>query len=305
MHSSVSLFYCIIDLRVCTDNNEDERGFKVSKDTDKKLEELAEKIVDCIKKYGPQLSVTQRVKGVKQPWGGYLKRVDFEETLIGSGMETLHGNENVHATLIGLAVDYLSRFMLGSPVEEAFKTSFLGAKLKKTRTANNLKKKIQGLDDQSIISALKLVGFDVVYRNGGFGYQPVEQIRPNEQTVGNVRVMVERTLNFFEIYGPVTLDGFTFEGAYTKVIASGDGDFLTKDTLWDLKVLRGYIKKDHTLQLLVYWRMGLRTEQPEFKTIKYLGIFNPRQNLVLRYPIEEIPDETIKIVDEEVISYPN
>ena len=43
--------------------------------------------------------------------------------------------------------------------------------------------------------------------------------------------MVKRTLNFFEKYGPITKDGFTFEGAYTKIIASGDGDYLTKDKI--------------------------------------------------------------------------
>ena len=32
------------------------------------------------------------------------------------------------------------------------------------------------------------------------------------------------------------LSGFTFDGAYTNVIGSGDGDYLTKDTLWELKV---------------------------------------------------------------------
>ena len=30
---------------------------------------------------------------------------------------------------------------------------------------------------------------------------------------------------------------FTFEG-YTSIIDSGDGDFLTEDTLWDFKVFK-------------------------------------------------------------------
>src|SRR5699024_10465649 len=75
-------------------------------------------------------------------------------------------------------------------------------------------------------------------------------------------------------------------------------------TLWDLKVLKGYINKNHTLQLLIYWRMGLRTDQPEFKNIQHLGIYNPRKNKVYRIQVDEIPEETIKIVDQEIIGYP-
>ena len=41
-------------------------------------------------------------------------------------------------------------------------------------------------------------------------------------------------------------------GGYTDKITSGDGDFLTVDTLWDFKVLKANIKSQHTLQLLVY-----------------------------------------------------
>ena len=270
-----------------------------------KLKTIIDKLIEDVIKYGPQLSVTQRVKGVKQPWGGYLKRVDFDEVCLGDGQETLHENENVHASLIGMAVDYMARFMMGSSVDEAFKISLLGAKMKnKIRTANKLKKSITGLDDESIKSAIKLSGFDVVYRNNGFGYVPVSEIKPDQNTIENVRTMIQRTLDFFNIYGPVILDGFDFKGAYTRNIASGDGDFLTEDTLWDLKVLKGYINKNHTLQLLIYWRMGLRTDQPEFKNIQHLGIYNPRKNKVYRIQVDEIPEETIKIVDQEIIGYP-
>ena len=48
--------------------------------------------------------------------------------------------------------------------------------------------------------------------------------------------MIERSILFFKQYGPITKEGFTFEGGYTKNISTGDGDFLTRDTLWDFKV---------------------------------------------------------------------
>jgi hypothetical protein len=77
------------------------------------------------------------------------------------------------------------------------------------------------------------------------------------------------------------LDGFTFEGGYTDTVSKGDGDLTTAYTLWDFKVSKAKVKKEYTLQLLMYWRMGLHSVHPEFQSIKYLGIYNPRLNQVL------------------------
>ena len=48
----------------------------------------------------------------------------FVETVIDDNVE-LNPQENIHASLIGLAVDYLTSFMMGTPVNEAFKISLL------------------------------------------------------------------------------------------------------------------------------------------------------------------------------------
>ena len=115
--------------------------------------------------------------------------------------------------------------------------------------------------------------------------------------------MVNRSLAFWKQYGPVVKDGFTFQGGYTKTISSGDGDFLTADTLWDFKVLSSAPKSTHTLQLLVYYLMGTHSVHPEFKSIKRLGMFNPRLNNVYLLDIDTIPADVIKTVSTEVIGY--
>lgn len=267
-----------------------------------KLKKAIDELIMVIKIYGPQMSVTERAKDIEQPRGGYVKRVDFEEKPLGPGEEVLHEDENVHASLIGMAVDYLTRFILTDDVEDAFKISIL-KKINEIRTANRLIKGINGLDDQSIINAIKLSGFDVIYRGNIFGYVPVNTIKPNVNTVDNVRVMVQRTVNFFEQYGPIVSDGFSFEGGYTKIIADGDADYLSADTLWDLKVLKNHFNKNHIMQLLIYWRMGLRSDYEKFKKIKYIGIYNPRKNKVFIYDLCKLPYETIQIIDEVVIGY--
>lgn len=249
-------------------------------------------------------SVTQRIKQVKQPRGGYINPKTMEVIQCGDGIETLHSEENIRANLIGLAVDYLTRFMSGTPLEEAFKISFMGALIiGEQKKAEELMNDVKGLDDASIINAMKLVGFDVCFRAGFMGYRPVDEIQPDAMTIDNVRVMVKRSLEFLDYYGPKVLDGFTFEGGYTEIISSGDGDFTTSDTLWDFKVSKDKPKKEYTLQLLMYWIMGLHSIHPEFKNIEFLGIYNPRLNCMYRLNVTQIPNEVISEVSAKVIGY--
>lgn len=249
-------------------------------------------------------SVTRRIKQIQQPTGGYIKPKDFAVTSLGDGIDTLHPKENVHPSLIGLAVDYLTRYMIGAPKIEAFKVSYAGACIiSEDELAEDLLHEIDGLSDQSIINAIKLSGFDVCFRSGSRGYKPVEEINPDQDTIENVRTMVERSLDFFEQYGPEVIDGFTFEGGYTSIVSAGDGDFMTADTLWDFKVSKMPIKKEHTLQLLMYWRMGLHSVHSEFKRVEYLGVFNPRLNQVYRLAVKDIPKNVIRVVETDVIGY--
>ena len=247
------------------------------------------------------VSVTQRIKQIKQPRGGYLPIKTFTVTTLDDG-QGLNPEESIVASLVGTAVDYLSRYMDGTSVEEAFEISLLGARaMRMEAKVFGLLDDVKELDDLSIIKACQLAGFDSAFRADPLAYRPVEGIVPDQATIANIRIMVERSLSFFNAFGPVTADGFTMEGAYTATITTGDGDFLTKDTLWDFKVTTSKPNKDHTLQLLIYYLMGRRSIHPEFQTIEKLGIFNPRQNTIYQLPISDISDEVIKEVETVVI----
>ena len=249
------------------------------------------------------VSVTQRIKQIKQPRGGYLPIKTFTVTTLDDG-QGLNPEESIVASLVGTAVDYLSRYMDGTSVEEAFEISLLGARaMRMEAKVFGLLDDVKELDDLSIIKACQLAGFDSAFRADPLAYRPVEGIVPDQATIANIRIMVERSLSFFKAFGPVTADGFTMEGAYTATITTGDGDFLTKDTLWDFKVSTNKPNKDHTLQLLIYYLMGRRSIHPEFQTIEKLGIFNPRQNTIYQLPISDISDEVIKEVETVVIGY--
>lgn len=246
-------------------------------------------------------SVTQRINQIKQPEGGYLNPNSFKKIQKYDNEELKQ--ENIPATLVGLAVDYLARVINGTSSKEAFKVSLLGADIiGENNNAYKLLKNINGNNTMSIINACKLVGYDVCYRAGPALYKNVENIMPDENTVNNIKIMLNRMESFFLEYGPMKKQGFSFEGAYTELISAGDGDFLTNDTLWDFKVSLRKPTSAHTLQILIYYIMGMKCDS-EFKNIKQIGIFNPRTNTIYLKKIADIPSSTIDAVSEKVVGY--
>ena len=143
----------------------------------------------------------------------YINPKQFEQIQLFDDVRDLHENENVSAVLIGIAVDYLTRFNDGLNKREAFKISLQGAaNIGEVEQAEALLSEVNGLDDQSVINAIKLAGFDVVFRVGPMFYKPVSDIEPDADTVENVQIMVSRARYFFSEYGPTVLDGVTFSG---------------------------------------------------------------------------------------------
>ena len=249
-------------------------------------------------------SVTGRIDDISQPRGGYLNIKSFKQEQLGSGIEALDSNDQGNLGLIGSAVDYLTRVVTGTDVKEVFKVSLAGAEIAhEYQDALALLENVKGIDAESITCAYKLAGYDVACRVGGFAYRPVCDIVVEDATISNIAEMVKRSVAFFDKVGNKTLDGFTFEGAYTDFVASGDGDFLTADTLWDFKTSKDKPKPKDTLQLLVYWQMGLRSVHSEFQQITRLGIFNPRLNIMYTIETDLIEQSVIDEVCHDVIGY--
>lgn len=276
-------------------------------------------------------SVTHRISEVKQPYGGYVNPNKFDVTHLIND-EELYEFENVHSSVVGLVVDYMTRFMTCHDVYDAFAISVRGFIIAERNgfadavaIGKSFIEKIKGLDDESIINACKLVTFDVWRRHTDIAAtcKTYADTNPDAQTINNIRIMIKRSLVFFEKYGPVVENEFTFYpehqdvndydrmiatgegiyGGYTATVNGGDGDFLTEDTMWDFKVSKSKPTSKHTLQLLMYWVMGQHSGQSVYKSITKLGIFNPRLNKVYILNISDIPLETIKTVETEVICY--
>lgn len=253
------------------------------------------------------VSVTKRLTQIKQPYGGYLPRKAFTVTTLEDHI-TLE-QESISPQSMGLVVDYLTRVALGTAASYAFRISLKGAKLlgeDEWDYAVELLEdiKIANWDSQdSIESACELVHYDSAFRAGLNAYSATKNNTPDEGTLSSIRTLVQRSLTFFEKYGPVTQDGFTFNDGYTTTINSGDGDFLTQDTLWDFKVSKAEPASKNTLQLAIYYIMGKHSNDPIFDKITYVGIFNPRLNKVYHYDMRTIDPSIIKEIELSVIEY--
>lgn len=272
-------------------------------------------------------SVTTRIKQIKQPRGGFLPLNNFTVNDM-TTFNKLKPHENISASKVGLVVDYLTRFKLTNDLEHAFDISIAGAKLwdKIEKGANAkmgipieqdtlaylsyLLSGIKDIDDDSIAYASRLVEFDSVVRVGPVVYlkshtaENIDKLPdPDNDTCFNIREMIKRSLNFWNEYGPITHSGFTMEGGYTKQIHSGDGDYLTQHTLWDLKTSKRVPTKNPTLQILIYYLMGLHSVHPYFKDINTIGLYNPRLAKIYTLDVHKIDPNIIKTVERKVIGY--
>ncbi len=249
------------------------------------------------------LSVTRMVGIVRQPKGGFISPSKMEK-IVFENQNPLSLEENVHPSLVGMAVDYMSRFLMGDKKENAFEISLKGAQMiGQSSKAKAYLDRIKGNDNNSIVAALKLVSYDCVFRAGPHVYVDQSNMLPSNETILNISEMLNRTRAFWKLYGPITVYGPTFDGGYTKSVSTGDGDYLTKDTIWDYKVSKDVANSKQTLQLLLYYLLGIHSVHSHFKDIKYIGIYNPRLNIAYRYPISSLSSETIEYIEKEIIGY--
>ncbi len=249
-------------------------------------------------------TVTQRINSIQQPVGGY---VPVSAMCVKQYRDnfSLNDKENIPANYVGLAVDYLTRFQVTGNLEEAFDIPILGAKIlfhnygmrKKFMYCLEL---LESVKTGNISAAVQLTAYDDVYRAGIID---LPKLSPDAATIENIKIMVNRGVSFLKRFSEVKT-GLTFEGGYTDIVVNGDCDYLTDNSLIDFKVLCGNVTNNHTLQILMYYLMGLHSiHSLEFQKVKWLALFNPRKNVVYYINVSKVPEAVINEVSREVIGY--
>lgn len=255
-------------------------------------------------------SVTGILANIKQPRGGYLPLSNFD---IESHCDDLRvvGDYNIAPSLVGLAVDYGTRIALGNDTEETFEVATVGAGMVgASDVAESLIADIDAaalesgeIDEKSVVSLCKLSGFDSAFRAGASAYRPVSEINPDRQTIADIGNLILRTKAFFDASAEPVIAGFTFEGAYTDDAGASDGDYICGDTLWDLKVSKNEPTIKNTMQVLLYYLMGLRSSKDEFKAVTRIGLFNPWLQKSWSISVLDLDESFLSMIENDILGY--
>lgn len=283
-----------------------------------------------------QYTVTGRARTFKQPGNGFipaksLQVKQFKTDDLGFINLTAAGQENISPAKMGLMVDYLTRYQCLKASKNtdsyaikviAFQVPLMGAELLQayyfnqglTDKQKSVKKEvvhlINAINDVSEFATLdavcRLLKYDAVYRAGIDVFNDQDD-DIDIDTMKHVQAMVNRSLNYLdhEAASATFLKvGFDLLGSFSKIVTSGDGDYLTSNALIDSKVSKYKPNKQYTLQILMYYLMGLHSDDANsFKNMKKLVLFYPRQNIEYSIKVSDLDENMLKTVETDVIGY--
>ena len=257
-------------------------------------------------------SIYQRISEIKQPRGGIISINDFIKTEFIDN-KILFPLENLSAQLIGSIIDYLSRFLLTNSIEKSFVNLLLGGWLANEKDkAIKLSERIKGIDDKSIICACKLTGYDVARRYQGkerMKYINTNDINPDPNTIANIKIMANRTHDFFAKDKSNLVCGKVIGDLKFKYLRDQFGtseiDIMTKDTIWDIKTSIYKPTSRNVLQLIIYAIFAKFSNDNDFKHIKKVGIYNPRLNRSYIYELSNISQNKMEYIAKNVIKIQN
>jgi len=248
-------------------------------------------------------TVKSVIKNVHQPKNGLLPIEVFEKVQLKDASQMTSINSNIKS-LIDLAVEYLTRFLLKKDIESAFETSFKGAMLVgEEKKARELSRKITGLDDQTIIAALDLVAYNVAVTDSIVNYHPINSADIDYNTLRAIKVMVTRAYTFLTRYGSKVIYNHSLEGGYSDTITDGNVPFVTVESILMLSFGEHDPTIEETLELLTYYVMATKSIYPNLHTLKYVSFFNPLTNTFYKCNTPLISSTAIEIVDTKILAY--
>lgn len=255
-------------------------------------------------------SVTQRIKQIKQPYGGYIPPSSLSVAQLYD--EPILLGDTAKAAASGLVVDYLTRYMTTScSAEDAFAVSLMGAQIYERdysapgeyQLARELLPVTRELSDADINNLLKLVSYDALVRTVyTFSESPLRMADFDQAVIDDVNALLDRSISFIDSLNKTIIHGYEFTNGYTELVESGDGDFMTDTTMYDMKCVNKLrVDNKYTLQLLMYYILGVNSRQDQYMSVNKLAVWNPRYGAVSSIKIADIPGEVVLEVARDVV----
>lgn len=170
----------------------------------------------------------------------------------------------------------------------------------------------RGLSDETIISACQLVGYKIWYddtdkaKKMEISNSRTEHV-PDNKTIKNIRIMVNRLIQFLDREGDMIASNFPFadeeHNGYSEVISEGEGEYLTEYGIFVVDTSKNIPDDKMILKSFVHYIMAITSQIPIFDDIVKIGILNPRCNICYYIYTENIPVSIIREVKQDLICY--
>ena len=258
------------------------------------------------------VSITQFAKQAKSlPLNKIIKSQDFRTKHLSEDALISEADEIITPSNFGTELDYLTRFVMLAD-DHAFDLANIELKryldhglitpaefirvINKEEKLGRLTENISEVDDipdKVFRLALDICAWEVAFRTNKY-IKP--SVYPDRVTIKHMKVMMKRIEDFFDQFGWPTRDAF---GASTKNgYLSGDGDYLLKNTILDLKASNKTTMQIYWVrQLLLYYTLGFYNHFNDEK-IDRLIIFNARVDMVFYINVADIDQSVFEFVND-------
>lgn len=235
------------------------------------------------------MSLSEIANKIPQPRGGYLPRLEFDEELIGN--EEIPGrSESIKAVNMSHTIEAMVKYILTKDVVNSFELYNDVRSLITESAFSKLKGMLkQDTSDSSIIAAVKLSSLALTSKTSVSDNYSFKNVNPNKVTRDHIRTMVERSNNILNKYS---------DKDHIKIDINS-GHLVTKmadkKILWSMRVISGDINKNHTMSILLNWRMSANPD-----SFTHLGIFNPRKGIAYIYDLSKLDSRFIEYLDSKL-----
>lgn len=274
-------------------------------------------------------SVSELIEKIEQPAFGILPISYFEKKELRQDSYILANKSSISAIHLGLIVDYCVKYILGvklsdilhveyegyaehirvsairyfDSISEQARTQIYIEDERKSICLSDFVSRVENAEtfDDFVTNMLYVIQYGDFIRDIRYAFNRVGETfnkKLNQDELRDILIFFMRTQSWVKTLGEVT-PMYKFKPyGYNNTVTSGEGDFCSKYTLWDLKVSNGEPTSKDTLQMLIYYIMAKHSGNKLYKDINSIGFYNPKLDATWLCKIDNISPSTIRKIEK-------